>query len=100
MSELEARLAMLAARGQTETYGAMALALGLRIGVLTAALEGLMQADAAAGRPLRAALCKGRLADGLPARGFYMKAAELGFDVSEPAAFAAQQRAGLFSAAP
>ncbi len=97
MSDLAARLAMLAVRGETETYGAMAQALGLRIGVLTAALEELMALDAAAGLPLRAALCRGRLSNGLPARGFYLKAAELGFDVSDPVGFVAMQRAGLFS---
>jgi hypothetical protein len=97
MSDLAARLAMLAARGETETYGEMARGLGLRIGTLTAALEDLMASDAAAGQPLRAALCKGRLSDGMPARGFFDKAAELGFDVSDPAGFVAQQRAGLFS---
>ena len=97
MNDLVARLAMLAAQGETETYGAMAGALGLRIGALTAALEDLMALDAAAGQPLRAALCKGRLSDGMPARGFFDKAAELGFDVSDPAGFVAMQRAGLFS---
>lgn len=97
MSDLAARLAMLAARGETETYGAMAQGLGLRIGALTSALEDLMAQDTAAGQPLRAALCKGRLSDGMPALGFFEKAAELGFDVSDPAGFVAQQRAGLFS---
>jgi hypothetical protein len=48
MSDLAARLAMLAAQGETETYGAMAQALGMRIGVLTAALEEGMALDAAA----------------------------------------------------
>ena len=97
MSELIARLATLAAQGQLETYGEMARALGLRMGELTAGLEALMEQDAALGQPLRAALCKGRLTDGMPARGFFEKAAELGFDVSDPMGFVALQRAGLFS---
>lgn len=96
-TELVARLAMLAAQGRCETYGEMSRVLGLRIGALTAALEDLMAADAAAGQPLRAALCEGRLAGGLPARGFFEKAADLGFDVSDQAGFVARQRAGLFS---
>jgi hypothetical protein len=34
---------------------------------------------------------------GLPARGFFLKAAKLGFDVSDPIGFATSHRAGLFS---
>ncbi len=96
MSELATRLADLAGRGQTITYGALARDLGWRIAELTAALEALMEEDAHAGRPLRAALFEGRLAGGLPAPGFFLKAAELGFDTSDPAAFAAAARARLF----
>ena len=77
------------------TYGALARELGLRMGELTAALEALMEEDARAGRPLRAALCKGRFADGLPARGFFDKAAELGYDTGDPQALAASHRAAL-----
>jgi hypothetical protein len=95
---LESRLAALAAAGQTITYGALARDLGLRIGELTAALEAMMEADAQAGRPLRAALCEGRLAGGMPARGFFDTAAELGFDISEPQAFVQHQRAALWAA--
>ncbi len=51
-----------------------------------------MEADAAAGAPLRAALCRGRLSGDLPARGFFDKAAALGFDTSDPVAFTAAQR--------
>lgn len=97
MNDLAARLTMLAARGETESYGDMARGLGLRIGALTSALEDLMAMDAAAGKPLRAALCRARLGDGMPARGFFEAAAALGFDVSDPAGFVAQQRAGLFT---
>ncbi len=96
---LAARLSALAAARQTITYGALARDLGWRIGHLTAALEALMDADAAAGHPLRAALCEARLAQGMPAPGFFAKAASLGFDTSDPAAFVAQQRADLFGAA-
>ena len=98
MSDLAARLADLASRGETLTYGALARQMGWRVQDLTAALEALMEADAAAGRPLRAALCEGRLAGGLPAPGFFLKAAELGFDVSDPAGFVTRQRTDLFSA--
>jgi len=97
---LEARLAELAAAGETVTYGTLARDLGLRIGGLTAALEALMEQDAAAGQPLRAVLCAARLSGGLPARGFFDKAEALGLDVADPAAFVAQQRASLFSARP
>lgn len=95
MSRLEARLAELAALGQTLTYGALARELGWRMAELTAALEALMEADAAAGQPLRAALCEARLAGGLPAPGFFLKAAELGFDVSNPQEFTEIQRIAL-----
>lgn len=95
MSRLEARLAELASAGQTVTYGALALEMGWRVSVLTTALEALMEADAAAGAPLRAALCEGRMAGGLPARGFFEKAAELGFDIADPSAFATGQRKAL-----
>ncbi len=99
MTPLEARLAALAAAGGTVTYGALARDLGLRMGTLTAALEALMEADTAAGRPLRAALCTGRLSGGLPARGFFEKAATLGRDAEDPAAMVAAERQALFSAA-
>ena len=95
MNELASRLANLARRGETITYGALAQGLGLRVQDLTAALEAMMEDDARAGRPLRAAVCEGRLAGGLPARGFFDKAAELGFDVSDPAGFVAQHRRAL-----
>lgn len=95
MSRLEARLADLASRGETLTYGALARELGWRVAELTAALEAIMEADAQAGRPLSAVLMEGRLSGGLPAPGFFQKAAELGFDVSDPAAFTAAQRRAL-----
>jgi hypothetical protein len=95
---LEARLAELAALNQTITYGQLARDLGLTgpatIARLTTALEALMEADAALGRPLRAALVNGRGTD-LPARGFFAKAAELGLPTDDPAAFVAAQRSAL-----
>lgn len=99
MTPLETRLAALAAAGATCTYGALARDLGLRMGDLTMALEALMAKDAAAGRPLRAALCEGRLAGGMPARGFFLAAAALGLVVDDPAAFVQAQRAALWQAA-
>ena len=100
MSELEARLAMLAAQGKTESYGSMARALGLRIGALTAALEALMEADAAAGLPLRAALCEARLGNGQPAPGFFQKAADLGLPgLENPEGFVDVTRVTLYATA-
>ena len=95
MSELEARLTALAAAGGTTTYGALARDLSWRMGELTAALERLMVEDSAAGRPLRAALLRGRLSGDLPARGFFDTAAALGYDVSDPAGFVAWHRMAL-----
>ncbi|MBC2835322.1 hypothetical protein [Paragemmobacter straminiformis] len=92
---LAERLAGLAASRETVTYGALAAALGLRMAELTALLEATMEADAAAGRPLRAAVMEGKLSGGLPAKGFFDKAAGLGFDTSDPAGFTGQMRAAL-----
>lgn len=96
---LAARLADLAARGQTTSYGALARDLGLTgpatIARLTDALEALMAEDAAAGRPLRAALVTQR-GGALPARGFFDRAAALGLDISDPAALVADHRSRLF----
>lgn len=79
---LDAALADLAATGRTTTYGALAQDLGLdgagRIARLTTALEATMEQDARAGAPLRAARVLGRLSGGLPARGFFAKARDLG----------------------
>jgi hypothetical protein len=96
MTRLEAALAALAAAGGTVPYGALAKDLGLRMADLAAALEALMEEDAAAGRPFRAALLRQRLSpDQLPAPGFFLKAAELGFPTDDPAAFIAGQRRAL-----
>jgi hypothetical protein len=93
---LESRLAALAAAGDTITYGALAKELGLRMADLTAQLEQLMEEDAAANRPFRAALLRQRLSpDHLPAPGFFQKAAELGHTTTDPAAFTQSHRQAL-----
>ena len=93
---LEDRLAALAAAGETTHYGALARDLGLSMAALTAALERLMEEDAAAGRPFRAALLHQRLSpDRLPAPGFFLKAAELGRPAKDPAAFTRAERQAL-----
>ncbi|MDO8882551.1 MAG: hypothetical protein U0934_12815 [Pseudotabrizicola sp.] len=99
MSELEQRLADLAAAGLTITYGQLSRDLGWRMAELTAALEALMVIDARNGHPLRASVCKGRLSGGLPARGFFDKAVELGLIPADDAAFVAKHRTALFHAA-
>ena len=96
--ELAARLAQLAALNQTTTYGTLARDLGLTgpatIARLTDALDRLMEQDTAANHPLRAALVNAR-GSTLPAPGFFAKAAALGHDTTNPAAFVAQHRAAL-----
>jgi hypothetical protein len=92
---LESRLAALTAARQIISYGDLARELGLHMAELTAQLESLMETDAAAGKPFRAALLRQRLSpDGLPAPGFFLKAAELGRTVDVGA-----ERRALFDAA-
>lgn len=99
-SALESRLAALAAAGETVTYGALAKDLGLRMADLTAQLESLMEADAANGKPFRAALLRQRLSpDHLPAPGFFQKAAALGRPAEDPAAFTRSERRALLLSA-
>lgn len=101
MTPLEVRLAELAERGETVTYGALARQLGLRIGALTTALEALMESDAAAGLPFRAAVCAARLsAEAVPAKGFFDKAAALGRPTDDPAGFVRSERAKLQERGP
>jgi hypothetical protein len=100
-NRLEARLAELAAQRLTITYGALAKDLAIpgpgAIAQLTSALEALMEADAAQGRPLRAALVVGRLNGDQPAAGFFLKAAELGLLADQsPEDFLQNQREGLW----
>lgn len=94
MTALEEHLAALAAAGQSTSYGALARDLGLRMGELTAALEALMEEDAALGRPFRAVVVSAR-GSALPARGFFDKAADLGRPAADPAAFVAAERLAL-----
>ena len=96
MTRLETRLAALAAAGETITYGALAMELGLRVAELTTALELLMEADTRDDRPLRAAVLNARGTD-LPARGFFDKVAELGTDIDDRAVWVADQRLRLAS---
>lgn len=99
LPRLSARLGELSSHRQTVTYGALARDLGCRMGELTQALETLMEADTAAGHPLRAALCDARLTPGLPAPGFFEKAAALGYDLTAPVEFVRRQRHDLFERA-
>lgn len=93
---LEDRLAALAAAGETITYGQLARDLGLRMGELTTRLESLMEEDAARGTPFRAAvLCQRLSPDQLPAPGFFLKAADLGQQTSDPITFVADHRRRL-----
>jgi hypothetical protein len=66
---------------KTITYAALAERLGLKppqtIHRLAQALERLMDEDAAAGRPLLAALCISKARPGLPGPGFFLKARTL-----------------------
>ena len=98
MTPLAARLAALAAAGDTITYGQLAKDLGLRMADLTRELEQMMETDAAQGKPFRAALLCQRLSpDRLPAPGFFQKAAELGRATDDPVAFTARERQRLSS---
>lgn len=79
---LRALLVARAREGRFATYKELADALGLEppqtIHRVTRALEALMREDAAAHRPLLAALCVSRQGHGLPARGFFEVARALG----------------------
>lgn len=93
--------------GGTISYRALADQLGLAppqvIRRLTDALEALMAEDAAAGRPLLAALCVSRSQSGLPGRGFFVTAHDLGLfpglpDTPEARAFHAAELARVLDA--
>ncbi len=68
--------------GKPISYGALARALDVplpgAIAKVAAALEALMRQDMTDDKPFVAALCEGKLSDGLPALGFFQMAAELG----------------------
>jgi hypothetical protein len=99
MNDLRARLMAVAAAGQTVRYGDLAREYSVRVATLTQALESLMAEDVAAGLPLLAVVCEGRLSNGMPARGFFEVAAMLGRDVADPVGFVALERAALVEAA-
>jgi hypothetical protein len=88
LPRLRANLRALAAIGETMTYHQAARGLGLEpphvIHSITTLLEALMDEDAAQGRPFLAALVVSRGRDGLPALGFFEKAAKLGRFVGDP----------------
>lgn len=104
---LRTLLAAQAREGAPISYRQAADRLGLVppgvIGRIGAALEALMVEDAAQGRPLLAAVCISRSGSGLPARGFFDKAAGLGLFTGDPAgpearAFHARELARLLEA--
>ena len=80
--ELRRCLERLARAGRTATYQEVATELGLagrhRIHRVAEALETTMDEDAAAGRPLLAAVVVSRARAGLPAPGFFARARALG----------------------
>jgi hypothetical protein len=93
-AELREALKAQARTGSVTTYRALATRLGLTpphtIHRLTQALERLMEEDAAAGRPLLAALCTSKTRPGFPAPGFFLKAQALGRFCDDPAGPAAE----------
>jgi len=74
--------------GTPTTYKELAGHLGLEppqtIHRLGEALETLMKADIAAGRPMLAALCVSKIRPGIPARGFFLAAKVLGVFSGDP----------------
>ncbi|SLN48470.1 hypothetical protein [Oceanibacterium hippocampi] len=109
---LEARLRHylegLAATRRTVTYGEAAMALALApphtIHRVATALEIMMAEDAAAGRPLLAALVTSKVRGDMPAPGFFAKAKKLGLhDGSDHGAtaeiFVRMERERLWAAA-
>lgn len=101
---VRAQLRAAARRGVPVTYRDLALALDLpppnTIHQLTELLEALMADDAAAGRPLMAALVVSKARRGLPAPGFFDCARRLGrFDGTGDALEAAAYHAGELAVA-
>jgi hypothetical protein len=88
MDQLRWALIEEARSGTLVTYRELAGCLGLMppqtIHQLTGLLEVLMAEDAAADRPLLAALCVGRLRRNLPAPGFFVTAEMLGLFMGDP----------------
>ncbi len=107
LSHLRDALAGLAAEQRTATYKELAERVRVppphTIHKLTLALEDLIREDSAAGRPLLAALAISRGPAGLPGRGFFLLAAELGLyagseDGPDARAFHAAELARIFGA--
>jgi hypothetical protein len=88
IDQLRLALVQQARSGAATTYGALARRIGLQpphtIHRLTQALERLMEEDAAAGRPMLAALVAGKAWAGLPGPGFFAKAQMLGLFSGDP----------------
>lgn len=107
LPRLRDALAELAAERRTETYRDLAARARVppphTIHKLTLALEELIREDAAAGRPLLAALAISRAPAGLPGRGFFLLAEELGLyagshDGPDARAFHVAELARIFAA--
>ena len=88
IDELRNALTAQARSGLAVTYGQLARSLALAppqtIHRLALALEQLMEEDAAAGRPLLAALVTSKARRGRPAPGFFAKARALGVFSGDP----------------
>jgi hypothetical protein len=88
LTALRDNLRLVAGLGVTVTYHQAARGIGLTpphlIHSVTTLLEGLMDEDAAHGRPFIAALVVSRARDGLPALGFFEAAARLGRFAGDP----------------
>ncbi len=103
-SRVRAYLEQIAPQGVPITYAELAQALQLSppntIRQVALALETLMEEDAAAGRPLIAALVISKARGGLPAPGFFDCAAQLGcFNRDAAGLEASEFHAGEFKAA-
>lgn len=106
LPRLREALAKLAVERRTVTYKELAALVPVppphTIHKLTLALEELLREDAAAGRPLLAALAVSRGPAGLPGRGFFLLATELGLytgreDGADARAFHAAELARIFT---
>jgi hypothetical protein len=74
--------------GSPTTYGELANRLGLEppytIRRIIKALEGLMEEDVAAGRPMLSAICVSKTRSGIPQPGFFLTAEALGVFSGDP----------------
>ena len=94
LTDMRAILRDYEGRGETVTYQNLATTLGLvppnTIHQVTTVLENLMADDVAHDRPMIAAMVVRKGAVGMPARGFFDKAAELGRFEGDPMGDAAE----------